>query len=388
MTMKNFFDLAKYAHTGIASPGMTAYDKARARAMTGGGFPISTIEGVPPISFLSNGTPLISLSMLGNGQQTGTPSPYDIIMPTFCGVRTANLWNEDYTGISTSLKYVPVYVGNADVTMSTTCQRTSSGASIFLLSGNVSSGAATNTNGVWAKTGSYVETSRTASPIDGYVTVAFRTMTESGTEYNPANAETMLNLGSTALPYEPYGWAEKITCAGQTVPVYLGTVQTVRRIKKLVLTGEENWSSYSGVVYLSNIIDYLKTEAAVAICTHYQPQSSVEGVSETIAGHIAFSKGANFRLCIRDSSHTSGADFKTYLASEYAAGHPVTIWYVLATPETAIVNEPLCKIGDYADELSSADAGVTIPTAKGENVLTFDTAIQPSKVSITGSIKQ
>jgi hypothetical protein len=66
----------------------------------------------------------------------------------------------------------------------------------------------------------------------------------------------------------------------------------------------------------------------------------------------------------------------------------VVIWYVLATPETAIVNEPLAKIGDYADELSSTDAGVTIPTAKGGNTLSVDTTVQPSEMSITGYIKE
>lgn len=59
------------------------------------------------------------------------------------------------------------------------------------------------------------------------------------------------------------------------------------------------------------------------------------------------------------------------------------MWHVLATPETAIINEPLAKIGDYADELHSEDAGVTIPTAKGQNTLTVDTELQPSEMAIT-----
>ena len=54
----------------------------------------------------------------------------------------------------------------------------------------------------------------------------------------------MLNAGSTALPYEPYGYKIPITCGGQTVPVYLGEVPTVRRVKKLVLDGTENWKKF------------------------------------------------------------------------------------------------------------------------------------------------
>lgn len=60
----------------------------------------------------------------------------------------------------------------------------------------------------------------------------------------------------------------------------------------------------------------------------------------------------------------------------------MVIWYVLAEPETAIVNEPLAKIGYYCDELHSEDAGVTIPTAKGSNTLSVDTTVQPSEMTI------
>ena len=55
----------------------------------------------------------------------------------------------------------------------------------------------------------------------------------------------------------------------------------------------------------------------------------------------------------------------------------------MSEPETAIVNEPLCKIGTYADELHSTDAGVTISTTEGQNVLTVDTDLQPSEMTIT-----
>lgn len=342
-----------------------------------------TITGVTPITFDgSTGEPLVSWTILGNGSQSGTPSPDNILMPTFCGVRTGNLWGEDYTGISASLKYVPVYVGNADVTMSTTCQRTSGGASIFLLSGNVSSGAATNTNGVWAKTGSYVETSRTASPIDGYVTVAFRTMTESGREYTPANANSMLNSGSTVLPYEPYGYKIPITNAGQTIPVYLGEVPTVRRVRKVVFDGTEGWSentSGENTFRAILVLSQANINRTDGYCSHLPFVATGISQDRPLAG--CFNSAAFLRF---DRTMVNNiTEFKSYLKQQYAAGTPVTVWYVLAEPSTAIVNEPLAKIGDYADELSSEDAAVTIPTVKGSNTLTVDTPIQPSEMTIT-----
>ena len=55
---------------------------------------IHSKTGVSPIEFNSNNQGLISWSMLGNGQQTGTPTPDAPIMPDFCGVRTGNLFDK------------------------------------------------------------------------------------------------------------------------------------------------------------------------------------------------------------------------------------------------------------------------------------------------------
>jgi hypothetical protein len=90
-------------------------------------------------------------------------------------------------------------------------------------------------------------------------------------------------------------------------------------------------------------------------------------------------------LFINDAAHAASvADFKSYLAAQYAAGTPVTVWYVLAEPETAVVNEPLMKIGDYADTITMAQAGVTIPTVSGTNVLDMSSPVKPSEVYIKG----
>lgn len=67
---------------------------------------------------------------------------------------------------------------------------------------------------------------------------------------------------------------------------------------------------------------------------------------------------------------------------EYANGTPVTIWYVLAEPTTGIVNEPLRKIGDYADTISYEQAGVQIPTLHGNTVIDVDTTLKPSEMYI------
>ena len=106
-----------------------------------------------------------------------------------------NLWNEDYTNISSTIIYRPLYVGDGTFTLSSTIPYFSNVANLFLLSGNVSTGASTSGNGVW------INHTVTAQSDSGYVTVAYRNY--SGTS-SPAKYKTMLNEGSTPLDYEPY----------------------------------------------------------------------------------------------------------------------------------------------------------------------------------------
>ena len=65
---------------------------------------------------------------------------------------------------------------------------------LFLLAGNVSSGASTPNNGV------SVGISRTVAAVNGYITIAYRYYTDT----DPRDYQTILNSGDIALPYEPY----------------------------------------------------------------------------------------------------------------------------------------------------------------------------------------
>lgn len=199
----------------------------------------------------------------------------------------------------------------------------------------------------------------------------------------------MLNTGSTALPYEPFGYKITITNAGQTVPIYLGQMQTVRQIKKLVLTGEEAWSISNSRFYLASLTpDYLRgANQILAMCSHYVSSPQVTSAINVPAGCISFSYTSAQRLYCYDTSIATIPAFKQYLAEQYAAGTPVTVWYVLAEPQTAIVNEPIRKIGTYADTLTVTDQDVTITPADGNDTITVDTTLPPSALSITGHVK-
>jgi hypothetical protein len=184
----------------------------------------------------------------------------------------------------------------------------------------------------------------------------------------------MLNSGSTPLPYEPYNRI--------TTPVYLGEAQTTRKVKKLVLDGNTSISPYSsGVTGIGFVMQGYRMlgKRILGISSHFCTQST--GAGSTIDGvtfginntTLYFTFSAN---SVNAYNLSDLASIRQYLAQQYANGTPVTVWYVLAEPETAVVNEPLMKIGDYADTLSTS-----IPCTAGENTLDVQTTVQPSEVT-------
>lgn len=261
-----------------------------------------------------------------------------------------NLWNEDYTGISGDLKYVPVFVGDGMFTLSTDTPSYSGNAPLFLLSGNVTSGASTPTNGV------YNGVSRTTNSSNGYITIAFRRQSEST---SPITHKTMLSLGSTPKPYSPY--------LNETLPVYLGEVPTVRRIKKLVLTSTTAEWTYDSTYnrYVFRIADSLVVGVRLTpvVCSHFVPISDGRSIGDVPNNAIySNSQQTTNNWFIKTTDYTTASSFKQFLDDELAAGHPVTVWYVLANEQTTISNEPLCKISTYADELTTIQVhGLSAP---------------------------
>jgi hypothetical protein len=183
----------------------------------------------------------------------------------------------------------------------------------------------------------------------------------------------MLNSGSTAKPYEPYGYQIPTLSAGVTTNIYLGSTQTTRQVKKVVVDGTEStWQEYNNLNLLrlpDTSRDY-RSQVGGALCDSLPLVARGDLTTNT----FCWSTGTIGELIININNYNL-ADLKTYLSS-----NPITIWYVLATPETAAVNEPLMKIGTYADTLSNATA---IPTTDGANTITVDTTVQPSEFTAT-----
>lgn len=338
------------------------------------------IEGVPPFTFISNGSPIIDYTINGNTIQNDAPAPASPVIPQGIGEMTKNLFDQsDFSLLmvtptayryGTSVGILPqgTYTFNAT--------KSAGGQSIYLTA------KLDNT---------YSQTTISTVPFtfvaDGVSEYIIRTAINTGTTWSAEKySDMMLNLGSTALPYEPYGYKLDISCGDTVTPIYLGEVVTTRKIKKLVLTGEENFvydSNYTRFRFVMPNSLIIGVRRTPVICTHYEALTDGRPIEEVINNTIYSDSARQNRWWIEDKRFSSANDFKAYLAEQYAAGTPVTIWYILAEPETAIVNEPLMKIGDYADEINYEQTVVSIPTVSGRN--TFDVLgdIKPSNVELT-----
>lgn len=346
------------------------------RDLRGGGSS-AEITGTLPLSFSGRGKPLTDYMIYGNTIQNGTPTPEAPVDVVGCGVRTEQIFEDKIIGCSIDGAGKLVTNPDFDMYIAKVEQGVIYTASARITGGFYTAKPVIGSVSYNGQRVAFVPETITA-PITGYM--VFRV--------NSGSNEPMLNLGSTALPYEPYGYKLPPTVNGTEYPIYLGEVESTRKIRKLVLTGmETNWNVASTSLWHLRLRDM----PAVAIadsrslyCTHYNGVASKSTYSGLTNGNACIFNNDSY-LWIRDQQFTSLTNFKNYLYAQYANGTPVTVWYVLAEPETAIVNEPLMKIGNYADTISFAQAGVTIPTVSGANVLDMTSPVKPSEVYIKGN---
>lgn len=169
-----------------------------------------------------------------------------------------------------------------------------------------------------------------------------------------------------------------ILCGGATTNYYLNepirkfgayidsanNVAVTRKIKKLVLTGNESIDvSTNGdyTFFQITLSNFLSGSGENSYCSHFAYNAIY--TSNTDIGYFITSGGA-LRIRPENVNGMTKAEFASWIADQYAANTPVTFYYILSTEETESVTAP------------------SIPTTKGSNTLTIDTTIQPSSVYI------
>ena len=362
-----------------------------------------TITTLPAVLYPNAATATVGLK--GNTVQNGTPTPDNPIMPQGTGERTGNLWNAikySYTSLSDTnvwayrssltgsvyripcmpnTKYTLYLTENVGISIWRICEVSTD------VVPNASS-TSVPTTGVYA---SAVPTSKSAT-FTTSASAKYILFQSNETSYDSILPVIMLIEGTTKIPYESYGYKIPISSANTTTPVCLGEVESTRKVKKLILTGEEETGFYRKNTTSAddNSLYYIRFASLQSIplngsllyCTHlpnidYTP-SDVVGITVGYTYNVIY---FNLGLDVMNAQPSGNtiAGLKEYLAAQYAAGTPVTVWYVLKTEETGIVNEPLMCIGDYADEVS----GITVPTITGKDTFDVEITLKPSEVELT-----
>lgn len=366
--------------------------------------------GVPPIFMNADGNALTAWSISGQTVQNGTPTPDNPIYPDFVVDRTENVMPASPAGTHEENGLTFTSNGSGIYTVSGTATETT--LYIFWLNSTFTIPIASRQGGhgtfslfnsqapsttgapcraqfflgdtlqdTWALT-TVNRRANNYGTMGGLKCDGFGIYIYEGIEIDMQISPVFTDNGTYPDSYIPYGYKLPLTCGSQTTPIYLGQVQTVRRVKKLVLDGTERWSADASTCQ-ANMPLPITAGSRMVFSTHYN------GTVQANNGN-AWINAALKTLFIMDTAHATNITvFKQFLIDQYAAGTPVCVWYVMAEPETGIINEPLAKIGDYADTVASANTGApSIITSEGYQNLTVGTTIQPSSVSVAYNLPE
>lgn len=186
-------------------------------------------------------------------------------------------------------------------------------------------------------------------------------------------SNVMLNLGSTALPYEPYRepvvsnvYLDEPLYSGDYIKLNTdGSGVVHREWEKLALTGAENWNTwtYTGAV---NSFFFTNIKKTNALSDRYSQGDVLKILSTDGIMYVTTAS-----TIIRDDRFTTVESFKAYLAAQYAAGTPVTVYYRLKAPTDTPIVLPDIPTLKALPPLHTYDGATT--------VISVDTTVSPSK---------
>ena len=346
-----------------------------------------TITSLPK-TIIGDGQPISSYTIKGNMSQSGTPTPSNPVYPVETGDKTANLCNGVFEqgtlseGSATGSTYEQTKSSSITTNRIRTAQLVTCGGEVTISCDFTKYQLYIlyyDANGQYTGQHSSSWNSSAVTTNQQYIGIAIRRLNDADLSPNETDIKLMVNTGSTAKPYEPYGYKIPISSNGVTTNIYLteqlmkigdtvdslvSTGTVTYNIKKLVLTGQENieWkksTAYLGGFYTSWRNSFSGINNGQFYCSHAQYVSDITDYQQG----TCYSDGScNIRI-MPDSSTVQ--DWINYLATQYANGTPVTIVYILLTPTTKTVTAP------------------SIPTTEGANSITVDTTVQPSEFTAT-----
>ena len=236
---------------------------------------------------------------------------------------------------------------------------------------------------------------------------------------------TMLNTGSTALPYEPYGYKVPVTVSNGTdtltTPIYLpeqikkvgdeaeyidyGT-QKQHRVRKNLLQNTATSQTVNGVTFTVNSDGSITCNGTcvnnIAVL-HIRSSATFddETIQYTLTGCPAGGEyNSTYALEYTNSINQTkpdvgnGVSFTPYRKASYPYAMVRIIIFVGYTCDN-LTFYPMIRKANIEDDtyepyFENVDLDVTLPalpTLTGTNVLSVGTEVQPSKINIKGKIK-
>ena len=114
----------------------------------------------------------------------------------------------------------------------------------------------------------------------------------------------------------------------------------VQRIGKRMFDGNESWAIAGGVFY--NALENFKTTSNMTtdlVCSHFKLGDFTTSNTPLGFFSIGGSLGAKNGNFYANTDYKTLAQFKAYLAQQYANGTPVTVYYQLATPVVTTITK-------------------------------------------------
>ena len=123
------------------------------------------------------------------------------------------------------------------------------------------------------------------------------------------------------------------------------------KIKKIIFDGTENWTD-AGIAGLSRMSIALSDAALVrdSVCSHY----IYDPDNLNVNNHCFVTSTLNTFIFCDKTNAINLTKWTSFLATQYANGTPLTVWYVLATPTTETLT--------IDSGLSGIEEGYTIQT--------------------------
>ena len=350
------------------------------------------VEGTLPLTFESNGMPLIDYRIDGASGGVGDRTSNLFDLKKAVKKKYINSNGDEVTSFSPSLEnalnhsdYVSIE-SNVNYTFTcTTSQNYSLENTIALCwfdeNKNILS---RNTMNVRGNINNYSITALSPSTAK-YLIVNFIAYVDDAVFY--------LNEGTTTV-FEPYGYKVPVVANGKNLLKPDGTPTTIRGVSwsyredgavvgKRVSSNENvsdftltNSSTFAPGSYIFSRFD---TESTPGSST-YQSNISINGVSHWGTGNYLFvlNEASTIKVVLRVYSNFTGtAIFKPMIRiSSIQESNFET--YIEPTTTNIYLDEPI----EENESISLSDTEVDIPTIEGTNTLTIDTTVQPSNVYI------